>query len=123
MQASEVSIPALLEADGGAIYCVPAQERPARHAPNFMLVLEAHAGIRRVFTLKNVLTEYKEGADKWSHSLCSVGFKRQEESFCAHQLLGSSLPLLTKFPLVKALCPQLSLVSSDNLELNIGSTY
>jgi hypothetical protein len=59
MQDLEVSIPALLETDGGAIYCVPAQERPARHAPNFMLVLEAHAGI---LTIKNTLTEDKEGA-------------------------------------------------------------
>ena len=64
MQALEVSIPALLEADGGAIYRVPAQERPARHAPNFMLVLEAHAGICRVFTLKNPLTEDTKGARK-----------------------------------------------------------
>ena len=62
MQGSEVSIPALLEADGGAIYCVPAQERPARHAPNSMLVLEAHAGICKILTVKNTQTEDKEGA-------------------------------------------------------------
>ena len=48
MQDLEVSIPALLETDGGAVYRVPAQERPVRHATNFMLVLEAHAGICRI---------------------------------------------------------------------------